>query len=131
MLSNNPEGVSMQKLYKPHIPQTVGQLWDHLGSMMLSSPKFEDNSGYFPGMGIDIEFQALVAGLEVLRPVIGEDRYLKLGEMSRRMRAHFEADPEDKTDDTLAGRDIIVEMEEILKEVNDPADHPNYAGTRG
>jgi hypothetical protein len=36
--------------------------------------------------------------------------------MSDRMRAHFEADPENKTDDTLKGRDIIVEMENLLKQ---------------
>jgi hypothetical protein len=36
--------------------------------------------------------------------------------MSDRMRAHFEADPEDKTDDSLKGRDIIVEMENLLKQ---------------
>jgi hypothetical protein len=34
--------------------------------------------------------------------------------LSDRMRAHFEADPEDKTGDALAGRRIIREMEGIL-----------------
>jgi hypothetical protein len=121
----------MPKPYKPHIPQTVGQLWDKLGSMMLSSPRFEDDSGYFLGKGIDTEFQALAESLNVLRPLIGEDRFSKLTEMSRRMRAHFEADPEDKTDDTLAGRDLILEMEDILKELDDPADQLGYAGPRG
>jgi len=31
------------------------------------------------------------------------------------MRAHFEADPEDKTDDALKGREIIREMEDLLR----------------
>jgi hypothetical protein len=30
------------------------------------------------------------------------------------MRAHFEADPEDKTADAVAGRRIIREMQDIL-----------------
>jgi hypothetical protein len=34
---------------------------------------------------------------------LGEERYLKLIEMSDRMRAHFEPDPANKTDDTLKG----------------------------
>jgi hypothetical protein len=33
------------------------------------------------------------------------------------MKAHFEADPEDKTDDSLAGRQLIYDMEDVLKEV--------------
>ena len=35
--------------------------------------------------------------------------------MSDWMRAHFEADPEDKTDDALKGREIIREMEDLLR----------------
>lgn len=31
------------------------------------------------------------------------------------MRAHFEADPENKTDDTLRGREIISDMQALLK----------------
>ena len=121
----------MPKTFHPYIPRTVGELSDQLGSMMLSCPKFEDDSGFFPGQGIGTEFEALGGGLKNLRPVIGDDRFFRLTEMSQRMRTHFEADPEDKTDDTLAGRDIIEQMEEILKKVDDPADHPNYTGPRG
>jgi hypothetical protein len=32
------------------------------------------------------------------------------------MRAYFEADPEDKTDDSLKGRAIILEMMDLLKQ---------------
>lgn len=32
-----------------------------------------------------------------------------------KMRAHFEADPEDRTEDGIKGRDCIIEMEDILK----------------
>ena len=35
--------------------------------------------------------------------------------MADRMRAHFEADPEDKTEDGAAGRKLLFEMQDILR----------------
>jgi hypothetical protein len=98
---------------------------DELGSMMLSSPKFEDASGYFPGMSIDTEFAALNAGLHNLRSKLGNDLYEKLFAMSHRVKALFEADPEDKTDDTIKGRKVILEMMNILFDA-----FPEEAGER-
>ena len=103
-------------LPKPYIPQTVSELMDMLGMMMLSSPTFTDGTGYFPERNIDTVFRELNESLRLLRGKLGEERYLKLIEMSDRMRAHFEADPEDKTDDSLKGRQIIHEMEDLLKQ---------------
>jgi hypothetical protein len=102
--------------YKPYIPKNVGEVIELLGWMMLSSPTFIDKTGYFPGRNVDSAFIALNEGLQAIRGRLGEALYLKLMEMSDRMRAHFEADPEDKTDDALKGRDIIVEMENLLKQ---------------
>jgi hypothetical protein len=96
--------------YKPYIPQNVGDIMDVLGSMMLSSPTFTDETGYLPGRNIDTVFLQLNEGLQTIREQLGEGLYLKLREMSDRMRAHFEADPENKTDETLKGRDIIDKM---------------------
>jgi len=45
---------------------------------------------------------------------MGDEPYLKLLDMSDRMRAHFEADPENKTDDALKGRAIVDEMTQLL-----------------
>lgn len=100
--------------YKPYIPKTIGELMDQLGSMMLSSPKFEDTSGYLRGMNIDTEFFALNEGLAVVRKSLGEERYQALVALSDRMRAHFEADPDNQTEDTINGRKIIHEMEDLL-----------------
>lgn len=100
--------------YKPYIPQSIGEIMDHLASMMLDSPAFEDDSGYFPGRNIDTTFFELNEGLKVVRKKLGEERYTALAALSDRMRAHFEADPENKTDDTLKGRAIIHEMEDLL-----------------
>lgn len=83
--------------------------------MMLSSPIFEDKTGYFPEQDIDTEFFALNEGLKTIRKKVGEENYQALVALSAKMRAYFEADPEDKTEDGLKGRDCIIEMEDILK----------------
>jgi hypothetical protein len=81
--------------------------------MMLKSPTFKDD--FFVGRNVETVFSTLNEGLKRVQRKLGEDRYQTLRAMSDRMRAHFEADPEDKTDDALAGRRIIHEMEDILK----------------
>jgi hypothetical protein len=89
---------------------------DMLGGMMILSPTFRDITGYFPGRNIDNTFYELNEGLRLLQPKLGDDLYRKLRGMSDQMRAHFEADPEDQTDDSLKGRDIILEMMDLLKQ---------------
>jgi hypothetical protein len=49
-------------------------------------------------------------GLQAIREQLGEGLYLKLREMSDRMRAYFEADPEGKTGESSKGREIIHQM---------------------
>lgn len=88
---------------------------DQIGSMMLSAPTFKDKTGYFPDQNIDTEFFALNEGLKTIRKKVGEDNYQALVALSDKMRAHFEADPESKTGDTIKGRDCIIEMEDLLK----------------
>ncbi|QUD87800.1 hypothetical protein [Phenylobacterium montanum] len=102
--------------YKTYTPKNISELMDLLGLMMLSSPTFVDKTGYFPERNIDTVFEALTESLKLMQKKLGEDRYARLIEMSNRMRAHFEADPEDKTDDSLKGRELIEEMETLLKQ---------------
>ena len=97
------------------MPKGISEILDHLAFIMIKSPKFEDDSGYFPEQSIDTVYYSLNEGLKLIRKKLGEERFLKLMEMSDRMRAHFEADPEDVTEDGLAGRAIIDEMENILR----------------
>ena len=104
-------------MYPPieaYVAQTIGELMDKLGSMMLDAPKFEDTSGYLPGKNLDNTFLGLTESFNALRRKLGEDRYRILNEMTVRMRAHFEADPDDVTADGIAGRELILEMEKIL-----------------
>jgi len=105
----------MLKPYKPYIPQTIGEIMDLLGSMILSAPTFKDKTGYFPDRNINTTFFALNEGLKTIRKKAGEDNYQALVALSDKMRAHFEADPESKTEDVIKGRDCITEMEDLLK----------------
>lgn len=109
----------MSKDYSVYVPETVGEVMDKLASMMLESPRFEDISGYFPEQNIETEFYALNEGLRKLQKRLGEERYQRLKTLSDQMRRHFEADPEDKTDDAIKGREIILEMRELLRKPKD------------
>jgi hypothetical protein len=100
-----------------HVPQNIPDLLDLLTSMLLSAPKFIDKTGYLPFLNLDYVFQELHAGLAYNRRTLGEERYHQLMQMSDRMRALFEADPEDKTGETLQGCKVIHEMEDLLREV--------------
>lgn len=104
----------MPRLYEAYVAQTIGELMDQLGSIMLDSPKFEDKFGYFPGKDLDKTFRGLMLSLDQLRKKLGERRYAKLVELAGRMRAHFEADPDDTTGEAWDGRRIINDMEDLL-----------------
>jgi hypothetical protein len=101
--------------HKPYVPQDIGELLDNLSYMMLASPTFKDKIGYFPHENIDTAFHSLNEGLLANRKKLGEDRYAALKALSDKMRALFEADPDDKTGDTKAGRRLVLEMEDILR----------------
>ena len=101
--------------YRPYVPQNIAELLEMLSYMKLYSPTFKDETGYFPQRNIDTAFFALNEGLLVVRKKLGEERYAMLRDLSDRMRALFEADPEDKTGDARAGRRLIHEMEDILE----------------
>lgn len=85
--------------------------------MLLGAPKFQDKTGYFPYRNLDYDFQQLIGGLNNARQALGEERYNELLRMSENMRALFEADPDDKTGETLEGCKIIHQMEDILRQV--------------
>lgn len=108
---------------KPYIPTGMSEIWDFLGSMVLSSPTFVDKTGYFPEQNLKSEFFALNEGLKTIRERVGEDRYAQLVELSNRAQAYFEADPEDKDPDNR-GRKCLFEMEEILKAARRPSGVP-------
>ena len=99
------------------VPRDIMEILEVLSSMLLSAPKFVDKTGYFPHRNLDYAFRQLNEGLSFNRPTLGEERFHELLRMSDDMRALFEADPEDKTGDTLKGCKIIHAMEDILRQV--------------
>jgi hypothetical protein len=101
--------------YKLLIPENISDLKELIASMMLDSPRFVDKSGSMRGKNLDTTFYELDEGLRILRGQLGAERYLKLAEMSKQMRAYFEADPEDETGDAIKGRDLILDMLDLLK----------------
>jgi hypothetical protein len=105
----------MPRPYKPYIAQTIGELNDELGWMMLNAPTFKDRTGYFPERSIDTAFQGFNEGLNTLRSKLGEERYAKMRKMSDQMRALFESDPDSTNGGSKAGRMIIHEMELMLR----------------
>ncbi len=111
----------MPRPYSPYIPQTTGELWDLIGGMTLFAPTFKDKTGYFPERTLATEFIALNGGIDAVRKKIGEERHAALRALSDRMRVLFEADPEDKTGEAQAGRQMFFEMEEILRPRKKPA----------
>jgi hypothetical protein len=105
----------MLRPYDPYIPQTIGEIIDKLASMTLSAPTFIDSLGIFP-RNINTEFFALKEGFKVVRKRLGEERYAQLVDMADEMRAHFEADPEDDNGESQAGRQLIFDMEDLLRQ---------------
>ena len=99
-------------LYKPYVPQTVGEIIDLIGSMTLSAPSFKDILREYD-INAEIRFGALNGGLDNVRKRIGEEAYTEARALSDRARALFEADPEDK-DPENRGRKCFFEMEDIL-----------------
>jgi hypothetical protein len=102
------------KPVKVRVPKDISEILDLLGSMLASAPKFIDKTGWLPFLNLDYVFQQLNQGLSNNRQMLGEEHYHNLMRMSDQMRALFEADPEDKTGDTLKGRKIMRQMEDIV-----------------
>jgi hypothetical protein len=103
--------------YRPHIDKSLGELLDTMTFMLLRSPKFRDQSGYFPEMNLDNSFYGLNESLRRLQPQpqLGDELYAKLAGMSDQMRAYFEADPDQTTGETRKGKDLVYDMEELIK----------------
>lgn len=104
----------MPRPYSPYIPLESSEVMDHLASMMLSKPDFKDETGYFRDRTIVTVFYALNEGLKNIRKRMGEERYQALVEMSDKMRALFEANPVDDSDEVTAARLLILDMRDLI-----------------
>ena len=101
---------------KMYIPRNTMELLEFVVSMLSSAPKFTNKTGYFPYQNLDYVFRQLSEGLSFNRQTLGEERYRELMRMSAEIRALFEADPENETGEAWKGREIILKMEDIVKQ---------------
>ena len=99
-----------------YVPHDIQELLEFVVSMLSLAPKFLDRTGYFPYQSLDYVFKQLKEGLSYNRSTLGDERYHELLRLSDQMRALFEADPEDKTGDTMKGCKIIHQMEDVLQQ---------------
>lgn len=100
--------------HQPYIPQTLGEVFELLSVVLLSSPKFLDHR--FPAQTLESVFFALNSGLGRFKGRLGEERYRRAVELSGRIQQHFEADPGDTNGRTHEGRLLVHDLEDIVRE---------------
>ncbi|MDQ0250369.1 hypothetical protein J2W22_002433 [Sphingomonas kyeonggiensis] len=95
-----------------YVPGTLGEIYDLLGSMVLSAPTFTDPS--FPNRDLNNRFLQLTLGFDAVRTKIGEDHYNVLTNLSLRAKVLFEHDQNDSNGKTDEGRTILFQIEELI-----------------
>jgi len=98
-----------------NIPQDLSEIWDLLGSMVLSAPTFE--SKLFPERNLETEFSTLTSGFERVRSQFGEERYALLLSLASQAKELFAADPDDANGEADRGRAALFEIEKVVQEV--------------
>jgi hypothetical protein len=101
---------------KPYIPASLSEINDMLGSMILGAPTFIDETLVFPERNIDSEFDKLTQGFGLVRKKLGEERYATLIDLAARAKALFAADQDDTNGKTDQGRDLLYEIEDVLRD---------------
>jgi hypothetical protein len=107
----------MAKSFISYVPNDVESLRDLIASLVLGAPKCTSATGYFPEVNIDSEFTALAGGLSALREALGQERYDILVGMADQAKALFVAAPDAEADEVWAGRNLLLEMDDMLDEL--------------
>ena len=105
----------MRRPYSPYIPRHPDELRDKLAAILLSAPKCEDESQFFAGKNVHTEFAAVDESLNLLRADLGDDLFKALAVRAGRAKGLFLADPDDSSGQSDLGREIILEMEYLLR----------------
>ncbi|MBV9841874.1 MAG: hypothetical protein JOY99_10165 [Sphingomonadaceae bacterium] len=82
---------------------------------MLHAPDFSDREGRYLDHNIDTVFKGFNESIDNLRRKLGEERCAAMRQMSDRMQALFASDPSGTNGGSKAGRQIIREMELMLR----------------
>lgn len=100
-----------------YIPTSLSEINDLLGSMILQAPTFIDRLGHFPRQNIETRFHQLSNGFGAVRKKLGEERYAALLDRAARAKALFAADQDDMNGKTDVGRALLIEMQDLLRQV--------------
>jgi hypothetical protein len=98
-----------------HTPEDIQEVLVLLGWILVKGPRFIEKSGYFQSVSVEYVFDRLKEGLGNVRGRLGEERYQQLMQMSDQIQTLFEADPDDKTGETLQGCKINHQIEDTLR----------------
>lgn len=90
------------------IPESLGELSDQLGSMILTAPSF--NSRVEPDSNIDTVFEELNRGIEYLCPKFGSAGCEEMSRMSGEARSLFESGK------VLEGNHMLKAMIEFIRQ---------------
>lgn len=101
----------------PYIPVSLSEIRDQLISMVFSAPTLTDRLGSFPERNIDSEFFTLRQGFDLVRSKLGEERYSAACDLAARAKALFAADQDDTNGKTDEGRELLFQINDILKHV--------------
>ncbi|WP_416463029.1 hypothetical protein [Sphingomonas sp. VDB2] len=107
--------VSSYRKTNPYIPDSLSEIYDMLGSMILGAPTFIDATGVFHDQNIDTEFHALTEGFGKVRKKLGEERYAQLIALAAQAKALFADDPNDDNGKTDEGRALLFEIEKLIQ----------------
>lgn len=99
-----------------YIPNSLSEIYDQLGSMILDAPRFVDETGVFPHRNIDSSFYQLNEGMRLVSAKFGEERYAALTDLAERAKALFAADPDDINGKTDEGRKLLFEIEDLIQD---------------
>lgn len=102
--------------HESYIPASLSEIYDFLASLLGGAPTFVDDTGFDPNQNIDTEFAVLVAAFDKVRRKLGEDRYVKLIELSAQAKGLFASDPNDENGKTRQGYRVIHEIEGIIQD---------------
>ena len=85
--------------------------------MVFDAPTFIDKTGVFYDRNIDSLFYTLVESFGIIRKKLGDDRYATMIELAGRAKALFAADQDDTNGKTRAGRELLMDIQDLLNEV--------------
>lgn len=98
----------------PYIPRSLSEIYDLLGSMILSAPTFHHPA--FPQRNVDSEFYQLIKSFAVVRKKLGDERYGKLVDLAARAKILFAEDQKDTNGKSTQGRALLHEIEKHIQE---------------